>query len=231
MILILILLTSLSHAAPVREVSLKPKEVGTVNTAISYSTVIQLSQKPLNVVLGDQSAFRVEFINDSITIKPARSGAKTNLFIFTENDRFNLTLKAGSPASVDYVVRLRRIFSDPKKTVALNRFHTQAGLRLTLLKATFNDRETFLDFSIHNLGKKNVTLHPEHFRIAIDDLVKPIRSLYIDAATIKPGGTITGSILFPAANLGKKLSLWIGVSGGKPAAMVFFIQKGGSNAF
>ncbi len=231
MILLSLLFLSWAHGSPVKELSLKPQEVGVINTSIGYSTVIQLSQKPLNVVLGDQAAFRIEFINDSITIKPIRPAAKTNLFIFTENDRFNLTIRVGQSASVDYVVRLRRIFTDPKKTVQLNRFQTNNGLRLTLMRATYNERETFLDFSIQNTGKHFLTLSPDLFRVAVDDILKPIRSLYLDNVGIKPGGLVTGSILFPATNLGKKLSLWLGVQGGKPAVMVFFIQKGGPGAF
>src|ERR1035441_4767317 len=119
MINLLFLLLSFAQASQVKELKLKPQEVGIVNTAVGYSTVVQLSQKPLNVVIGDQSAFRVEFINDSITLKPLRPGAKTNLFIFTENDRFNLTIRVGKASAVDYVVRVRRIFSDPQNTVQL----------------------------------------------------------------------------------------------------------------
>ena len=100
----------------------------------------------MNVVLGDQTAFRVEFINDSITLKPLRSGAKSNIFIFTDNDRFNLTVKSGSVALVDYVIRIRRIYSDPQKVSLLGKFRTEKGLKLTLIRATKERCDLFFGF-------------------------------------------------------------------------------------
>ena len=220
MIKLLFLLLSFAQASQVKELKLKPQEVGVVNTAVGYSTVVQLSQKPLNVVIGDQTSFRVEFINDSITIKPLRPGAKTNLFIFTENDRFNLTIRVGPAAAVDYVVRVRRIFSDPQKTVQLNLTRSKNGLTFTLLRITHKDSEAFLDFTVQNQRKKFITLNPEHFRVTVDNVVRTIRSLYIDTPSIKPGAWASGSLLVPSHGLGH-LTVWLGLLGDKPVSFTF----------
>ena len=101
-----------ASAKPVREVESDENEVVLIHTAIGYSTVIQFHSKPLSAVLGDQDAFKIEYIGNSITLKPLLPHAKSNLFLFTEYDRFNCTLSTGDPAKVDYLVKL----SVPSKT-------------------------------------------------------------------------------------------------------------------
>jgi hypothetical protein len=187
---------------------------------MGYSTVLQLSQKPLNVVLGDQAAFRVEFINDSITIKPLRPNAKSNIFIFTENDRFNLTIKSGSVSLVDYVIRLRRIYSDPQKTIQLEKNRTNSGLKLSLIRATSKQSEYFLDFSILNQRRKSITLQPNQFRVVCGNLIRPIRSLYLDGSNIKSGATLSGSMLFPCASI-DTLSIWLSPTDENPIKFDF----------
>ncbi|MEQ1664560.1 MAG: TrbG/VirB9 family P-type conjugative transfer protein, partial [Bdellovibrionales bacterium] len=210
-----------AKASQVNELKLKPNEVGTIHTSVGYSTVIQLSQKPLNVVLGDQSAFRIEFIGDNITIKPIRSGATSNLFIFTQNDRFNLTVKSGASNIVDYVVRIRRIFEDSKKIVSLNFYRTNSNLRLYMLKYTQKDESLFIDFSVHNLSEKIITLVPELFRVVVDQNLKPIRSLYLASTKINPKESINGSLMVSAPSLGRESIFWIGFANKKPLSFKF----------
>jgi len=217
---ILLLLSQIASASLVKELKLKPKDVGIINTAIGYSTVIQLTSKPLNVVIGDQASFRVEFINDSITLKPIKP-AKTNLFIFTENDRFNLTVKTGQPGSVDYVVRLRRVFSDPKNSVVLNKIRIQHGVALVLHRMTLKDTEAFIDFTVQNNDTKTLSLNPELFRIVQNGIVKPIRSLYLASTELKTGRTTSGSLLFPATSFGQSLAIWVGFQRQKPIHFTF----------
>lgn len=209
------LLISIAVASPVKEMKLKPTDIGVINTSVGYSTVIQLSQKPLNVVLGDQSAFRIEYINDSVTIKPLRAGAKSNIFIFTENDRFNLTVKSGPAGSVDYVIHLRRVFPVPQKVIKLNRSQIINGLKFNFIKATEKDSELFLDFSISNLRKKSIYLKPETFRFVADNFSRPIRSIYLDNQSINPGSTAFGTLLVPATNL-NQVSVWFVLNDEKP---------------
>jgi len=221
MIFLLLILTSFANASPVKELPLKPGDIGTINTAIGYSTVIQLTQKPLNVVIGDQSAFRIEFINDSLTIKPVRPSAKTNLFIFTENDRFNLTIKDGVAAKVDYVVRLRRIFSDPRKAALLNDSRIAKGLKLTLIRISQRENGSFLDFTLENKRKKAVSISPENIRLVVSGNVRPINSLYIDHTLIKPSNVISGSLSAPSFGLKNTVTIWFGLPGEKPVKFVF----------
>lgn len=223
--ILIFLLVQVATAAPVRELKLKPKDVGTINTAIGYSTVVQFPEKPLNVVLGDQSSFRVEFIKDSITIKPAVNGAKSNLFVFTENERFNLTVRSGSQSSVDYVVRVRRVYSDPEKVSQINAYRTQGNLRFHIFRQTKRNGNTFFDFGIENLGKKTIRFAPELFRVTKYGRPLSIGSLYLSKDSVSAKSVSHGSIMLPGSVDSSGLGIWIGLADRNPANFVFGIQR------
>ncbi len=216
----LISIFSIAFASQVKELKLKPADVGLINTAIGYSTVLQLTQKPQNVVLGDQSAFRIEFINDSITIKPLKFGAKSNIFVFTESDRFNLTVKSGNAALVDYVVRIRRVFPDRQKINLLNLISTQRNLKLTILRATEKDSELFLDFNIKNLRHKSLFVRPDTFRFSACNFFRPIRSPYIENQNLAAGSSTAGTLLVPLTSI-KDIKLWFTPNDETPISFQF----------
>ena len=210
-----------SYSSSVRELPLKPYDVGIIHTARGFSTVVQLPSKPLNVVLGDQGAFRIEFINDSITIKPIRSNARSNLFIFTEKERYNLTLASGAQSSVDYVVRLKRIFEDQKQIRALNKRAERQGLQLTLLKITKSGNSSFLDFQVTNKSRVKVTLNPENFRFLSHSVSEPIKGLFIEAVNLEPGQSITGSLSLSNLNSVLPCTVLVGIKDKKPIRFAF----------
>lgn len=94
------------YAKSVRQIEADDKQVVLIKTALGYSTVIEFTSKPISAVVGDQDAFKLEFVKNSITVKPLIPHAASNLFVFTEYDRFNCTLKTVSSSEVDYLVRI-----------------------------------------------------------------------------------------------------------------------------
>ncbi len=97
-----------ASARPSRVLRLSDTEVGQIATSLGYSTILQFDSKPTSVVLGDQDAFKVEYLADSLTIKPLVAGVRTNLFVFTQYERFNFRVEVRAAAQADYVVRIRR---------------------------------------------------------------------------------------------------------------------------
>src|ERR1019366_1555630 len=79
----------------VRKLHLKHDDIALVHTAIGIATIIQVPDRPTSVVLGDLSAFKVEYLDNAITIKPLSHLAKSNLYIYTEARRFNVSLATG----------------------------------------------------------------------------------------------------------------------------------------
>jgi hypothetical protein len=97
-----------SEAKPTRTVILDDNEVAVIHTGIGYSTILQFDTKPTSAVLGDQDAFKVEYVGNSLTVKPVLPSSRTNLFAFTDYDRFNFKLETTRGADVDYLVKVKR---------------------------------------------------------------------------------------------------------------------------
>jgi hypothetical protein len=109
--LILLCMTSPARAVEsasqrVRKLCLKRDEIALVRTSIGIATLIQVPDRPTSVVLGDTNAFKVEYLENAITIKPLGHSSKSNLYIYTEGRRFNVSLVTAPLASADYVVYL-----------------------------------------------------------------------------------------------------------------------------
>ena len=96
-----------SYAKTIREIEGGENKIVGVNTALGFSTILEFDSKPISAVVGDQDAFKLEFVGQSITVKPLIPHAQSNLFVFTEYDRFNCTLRAGSATNVDYIVKIK----------------------------------------------------------------------------------------------------------------------------
>lgn len=96
-----------SAKAP-RVLMLSESEVATVNTAPGYTTMLQFDSRPTSVIVGDQDAFKVEHAGTGLAIKPLVPHAKTNLFVFTDYDRFNFRLVAGAAADVEYLLKISK---------------------------------------------------------------------------------------------------------------------------
>lgn len=95
-----------SYAKTIRQIEADESKVVGIHTALGYSTIVEFTSKPISAVLGDQDAFKLEYVGNSITVKPLVAHARSNLFVFTEYDRFNCTLLTGNPAEVDYIVKV-----------------------------------------------------------------------------------------------------------------------------
>src|SRR5260221_731277 len=92
-----------SYAKNLRQLQFNENQVAEIHTALGFSTILEFPSRPISAVLGDQDSFKLEYVGNSITIKPLVAHAKSNLFVFTEFERFNCTLRAGSSDDVDYV--------------------------------------------------------------------------------------------------------------------------------
>jgi hypothetical protein len=217
-------LNSISPASSVRDLLLKPSDVGIIHTARGYSTVIQLQSKPLNVVLGDQSAFRIEYINDSITVKPLRSNSKSNLFIYTDKERYNLTVVSGSQAVVDYVVKLKRTFEDLKLIKPLNKHSENQGILLTLIKITSSGNTSFLDFQIRNNAKHKIIFTPENFRFLSMNKDLPIKGLFLEGGTLEAGREISGSLSLTNLKSLIPCTLLVGLKDTRPLKFSFYAK-------
>jgi hypothetical protein len=204
------LLTLNSNASHrVRRVPVQGDQIVTVRTSIGIATIIQVPDRPNSVVVGDQDAFKVEYLDQAITIKPLSGGAKSNLYIYTDWKRYNVELVSGQEAVADYVVYL----DNPKeKNVAPS--SPEFGIKWTNFKNTL--RNDSLQLNVKRVGrakdgvllveflvssKKREVFKPEWLWVTQDGETRPIQNLFLSALETYPQRGILGVMQIREADL------------------------------
>ncbi|MBI3557954.1 MAG: TrbG/VirB9 family P-type conjugative transfer protein [Deltaproteobacteria bacterium] len=95
------------HAKEPRALTLAESDVAPIRTALGFTTMLTFDARPSSVILGDQDAFKVEYAGNGLALKPVVSHAKTNLFVFTDYDRFSFRLLVGPQGEADYAIRVK----------------------------------------------------------------------------------------------------------------------------
>lgn len=189
---------SISAEARVRRVTVNGDSIVSVRTAIGIATIIQVPDRPNSVIVGDQEAFKVEYLDQAITIKPLHGGAKSNLYVYTDWRRFNVQLITGSESLADYVVYL----DNPKPLKEKGEFSTWR----TYSNFMKNDEITFeatrlgqlkenliaIEFKI--VTQKNVKFDPSSIWLIQNGKTKPIHNLFVSDLNLKQKLKMTGVI-------------------------------------
>lgn len=184
----------------IRRVSVQGDQIVTVQTSLGIATIIQVPDRPNSVVVGDQDSFKVEYLDQAITIKPLSGNSKSNLYIYTDWKRFNVALVSGNQAVADYVVYL-----DIPKEKSQTTSSKESGIRWTDLKNSLKS-DTFslnvkrvgktkegillIEFSVSSNQKE--AFKPEWLWITQSGEMRPIHNLFISALEVAPQRPISG---------------------------------------
>lgn len=213
-------LATQSFAKPARTVTIGDNEVATVRTGIGYSTIIQFDSKPTSAVLGDQDAFKVEYVGNAITVKPVLPSAKTNLFVFTDYDRFNFKLETTRGGDVDYLVQVKRKRSEvasayddgvpaassklSKRTLRLSSKAQGIALQLSEIAYSKADGVFVVSFAL-GLDSKGVSkplvFEPGDIEVSQGKSPVAIENLYLESLALIPGKKVQGKLLFRESSL------------------------------
>lgn len=178
----------------VRKVEVHGDSIVTVRTALGIATIIQVPDRPDSVVVGDQSAFKVEYLDRAITIKPLHSGAKSNLYIYTDWKRFNVQLNTGPQTTADYVVYLENERKKEKPGISWIPFRKKmnnAGLVLEMRRlGHVRNGPLLLEFELRSSSRERIK--PEWVWLTQGGATKPIHSLFLSGLDLKSGGNIQG---------------------------------------
>lgn len=184
----------------VRRVPVQGDQIVTVKTSIGIATIIQVPDRPNSVVVGDQDSFKVEYLDQAITIKPLTGGAKSNLYIYTDWKRFNVELVSGSEANADYVVYLEMPKDKPLATQTKD-----FGVRWTEFKNQL--RNDNLNLNIKRVGRakngilliefnvsstKKEAFKAEWIWLTQMGETQPIHNLFMSSLEVSPQKTISG---------------------------------------
>lgn len=194
---ILLVLAPAASWARVRTVEVKKDQIIHVKTALGVATIIQVPDRPSSLVVGDQNAFKVEYLDQAITIKPLHSGARSNLYIYTDYRRFNVQLVTTSEATADYVVYLVSPIEKPKTPTSgwRNYKNILKNESLTLETKRINntsDGSLFVEFEVQSSTKEKFS--PEWLWLTQNGKPKPIQGLALSAQDVSAGRPIRGVI-------------------------------------
>lgn len=209
-LLVALILTAanINAAQRVRRVEVKKDQIVTVKTSLGIATIIQVPDRPNSVVVGDQDAFKVEYLDQAITIKPLSGGAKSNLYIYTDWKRYNVELVSGPEAIADYVVYLETPKEKPatsslKSNISWMKFsNTLRNDNLLLnVKRVGRTKESILLVEFTITSKIRETFKPEWLWLTQDGSVKPIHNLFLSALEVTPQRPLSGVLQLKATDI------------------------------
>ncbi len=183
----------------VRRVQVKNDEIVTVRTAVGIATIIQVPDRPNSVVVGDQESFKVEYLDQAITIKPLSAGVKSNLYVYTDWKRYNVELVSGNQSAADYVVYLETPKTKPKSgrpqsSIAWTSFsNTLKNENLTLKVKRIGQMKNdilLIEIVIHSSTKE--ALRPEWIWLTQNGAMKPIHNLFLSGLELTASSSVSG---------------------------------------
>lgn len=203
LILVLISISLPTFAARVRNIEVMKDQVVTVRTSLGIATIIQVPDRPNSVVVGDLDAFKVEYLDQAITIKPLTGSAKSNLYVYTDWKRYNVELVTGSQQDADYVVYLKNPKQKLSERLRWKKFTNilrNEGITLTVSRLGKLLNELYLvEFSLSS--EKQVEFRPEWIWITQGDQHRPIRNLILSDLALRPGSKVQGLLQVEASAL------------------------------
>lgn len=192
-----------SAEARVRRVAVNGDQIVTVRTSIGIATIIQVPDRPTSVVVGDQNAFRVEYLDQAITIKPLSSGARSNLYIYTDWKRFNIELVSGGESIADYVVyldnpkiRTPQAGPTPKKDIGITWTNFKNTLKNESMRLNVNrlgrTKDGLLLIELTITSTRNEAFKPDWIWMSQNGATKPIHNLFLSSLETAPQRAISG---------------------------------------
>ena len=195
--------------AAVRTVSLKHDQLLDVRTALGIATIIQTPGPIQSAIIGDQSAFKIEYLNNAVTVKPLRFGAKTNLYLVTEKERFSVRLRSLDQKDADYIVYInteQARLAQPWKT--LNRFQMSKGTTLTINRLALSaDGVLLIDGRLNSKSARKID--PASFHLIQGSASKLIDSLFLSAIEVSKDKPIRFGMSVSAKSLDMRKTLTV----------------------
>jgi hypothetical protein len=199
--ILLLMLPFAAEAAPpkVRRTQVAQDQIETVHTALGIATIIQVPDRPNSVVVGDQDAFKVEYLDQAVTIKPLHGAAKSNLYIYTDWRRYNVQIVTGPEPLADYVVYLenpKESFKETKSSLVwtpIKRSLTNDTLALEVKRlGRSRDGVLLIEFLIQSVKPEG--LRAEWLWLTQEGVTRPIHLLFLSSMAVKPGEPVSGTM-------------------------------------
>lgn len=216
----------------IRRVEVKVDQITRVNTSLGIATIVQVPDRPSRVVLGNQDLFKVEYLDQAITIKPLARSSKSNLYIYTDYRRFNVELISGDQAQADYVVYLenekQKIVTTKKKEKdyvkwkAVKRVFRNDSITLETKRLGFDPYGVLLLHFVMT-SQKEVEFKPDWIWVTQNGVLIPIHNLFLSNLKLSKGKSINGILQIKISELNPDLPIRLEMRRGKISYLT--IQK------
>jgi hypothetical protein len=205
---LLIIHDALADSGRVRKLELQSDQIAQIKTALGIATIIQVPDVPNSVVVGDSEAFKVEYLDQAITIKPLHAGAKSNLYIYTDYRRYNVQLISGAQDQANFIVYLEpaRSFKKNEKPIRVTEPH-MSGIRWWKFYKQLKNDELQFEFKRVGLSSNNVVLFefqiksqkpieisPSSFILKQNGHLVTIHNLFLSNLKIDSKNSVNGTI-------------------------------------
>lgn len=179
---------SIPAYAQIRKTINKEDQILIIKTALGIATIVQLPDVVQSAIIGDQSGFKIEYLDKAVTIKPLRWGAKTNLYLITSQRRFNLRLVTGSQDIADYIVYLKKPEPPKPKTKwrTISRSANLKNLKLTVARIGQSPGGFILiDALLSSTLPQRMTVKPESIWVKQSGNSKVVNSLFMSDSKVE----------------------------------------------
>lgn len=201
--------SEVSFGASSRTLQMKEGELAPIYVSPRFSTILQFDAHPEPGLIGDQDAFKVEYMRNLVAIKPLMSRGKTNLFIFTKEGQFNFQLissnnhhdnvvyvkRAGNNQPEKLLTTERIVMVDDLITKKLNRSTQTKNSKLTIESvATPKSKSTLLikfelrrkqfgKDELFKIAKENISIKQKGTGLLIENIYlensRPEKTVYL----------------------------------------------------
>lgn len=208
------LLVATTGFAQIRKTQVKEDDILTVKTALGIATILQLPETIQSAIIGDQSGFKIEYLDKAVTIKPLRYGAKTNLYLVTGSRRFNLRLVSGGQDQADYIVYLKKpdLPKPETKWRNVSRSATKKNLKLSVVRIGQGPSGFILiDALLTSTQDLRTTIKPESVWVRQSGNSRVINSLFLSDSKVEKGKPLRIGISLAKSDLvvGKPVTIEI----------------------
>lgn len=193
--------------AQVRTLTPKPDEIIDVRAALGIATLIYLPAAVLPSIIGDQTAFRIDTLPSGVSVKPIRAGARTNLYLMTEKERFNFRLSTFPADRADFVVYIGR--GEPEQETAWTESSRESATDQISIRINRigRSRRGFLLFDGVLRSSALLKIRPEDFWITQKKESVVIDSLFVSQREARPGNPIRFALALAVSDLSEKKPL------------------------
>ncbi len=94
-------------SAGVRTLLMNDTEMEVIRLVLGKSTILRFKSQPKKIVLGNQNSYKIDFVNNDLTIQLKRFDS-TNLFVYTKKNVYGFLLLPSKTEDYDDIVNIRR---------------------------------------------------------------------------------------------------------------------------